>query len=66
MNTGPAFWLILTVGGAVLVGVLLAYGLISSDGAEPDSVSLVSLTSDRPRSCFQINLDQQLLRDVTF
>lgn len=29
MNTGPAFWLILTVGGAVLIGVLLAYGLIS-------------------------------------
>jgi len=29
MNTGPAFWLILTVGGAVLIGILLAYGLIS-------------------------------------
>jgi len=29
MNTGAAFWLILTVGGAVLIGVLLAYGLIS-------------------------------------
>jgi hypothetical protein len=26
MNTGPAFWLILSVGGAVLIGVLLAYG----------------------------------------
>ena len=29
MSTGLAFWLILTVGAAVLVGVLLAYGLIS-------------------------------------
>ena len=29
MNTGPAFWLILSVGGAVLIGILLAYGLIS-------------------------------------
>ena len=29
MDTGPAFWLIMTVGGAVLVGVALAYGLIS-------------------------------------
>jgi LPXTG-motif cell wall-anchored protein len=29
MNTGPAFWLILTVGGAVLIGVMLAYALIS-------------------------------------
>ena|SRR5438874_6611468 len=30
MNTGPAFWLIMTVGGAVLLGVALAYGLIST------------------------------------
>lgn len=30
MDTGPAFWIIMTVGGAVLVGVALAYGLISS------------------------------------
>jgi len=33
MNTGPAFWLIVTVGGAVLLGVALvalAYGLIST------------------------------------
>ena len=30
MNTqAPAFWLILTFGGAVLIGVLLACGLIS-------------------------------------
>jgi hypothetical protein len=29
MNTGPAFWLIMTVGAAVLLGVALAYGLIS-------------------------------------
>jgi hypothetical protein len=30
MNMGPAFWLIVTVGGAVLLGVALAYGLIST------------------------------------
>jgi hypothetical protein len=30
MDTGPAFWLIVTVGGLVLVGVALAYGLIAS------------------------------------
>jgi hypothetical protein len=29
MNTGLAFWLIMTVGAAVLLGVALAYGLIS-------------------------------------
>ena len=29
MDTGPAFWIIMTVGGLVLVGVVLAYGLIS-------------------------------------
>jgi hypothetical protein len=29
MDTGPAFWLIMTVGGLVLAGVVLAYGLIS-------------------------------------
>jgi hypothetical protein len=28
MNTGLAFWLIITTGGAVLIGVALAYGLI--------------------------------------
>ena len=30
MDTGPAFWLIITVGGLVLLGVVLAYGLIAS------------------------------------
>jgi hypothetical protein len=30
MSTGPAFWLIMTVGGAVLLGVALTYGLIST------------------------------------
>jgi hypothetical protein len=30
MDTGPAFWIIMTVGGAVLVGVVLAYGVIGS------------------------------------
>ena len=30
MNIGPAFWLIMTVGGAILLGVALAYGLIST------------------------------------
>jgi hypothetical protein len=29
-DTGPAFWIIMTVGGAVLVGVVLAYGVIGS------------------------------------
>jgi hypothetical protein len=29
-HMGPAFWLIVTVGGAVLLGVALAYGLIST------------------------------------
>jgi hypothetical protein len=32
MDTGPAFWLIVTVGVAVLVGVALTYGLISKRG----------------------------------
>ena len=30
MDTGPAFWIIMTVGGAVLVGVVLADGVIAS------------------------------------
>jgi hypothetical protein len=29
LDTSAAFWLIIGVGGAVLVGVLLAYGLIA-------------------------------------
>jgi len=32
MNTGPTFWLIMATGAAVLVGVALAYGLISRRG----------------------------------
>ena len=30
MDTGPTFWIIMTVGGAVLIGVVLAYGVIAS------------------------------------
>ena len=29
MNTGPTFWLIMATGASVLVGVALAYGMIS-------------------------------------
>jgi hypothetical protein len=29
LDTSAAFWLIISVGGAVLAGVLLAYGLIA-------------------------------------
>ena len=29
MNTGQAFWLIMTIGGAVLLGVALTYGMLS-------------------------------------
>jgi hypothetical protein len=29
MNTGPTFWIIIALGAAVLVGVALAYSLIS-------------------------------------
>ena len=32
MDTGPAFWLIMTIGAAVLVGVAVTYGLISRRG----------------------------------
>ena len=30
MNIGPVFWFIMTVGVAVLLGLALAYGLIST------------------------------------
>jgi hypothetical protein len=36
VNTGSAFWLIITVGGAVLLGVALTYGLISRRGRRPE------------------------------
>ena len=39
MNTGPAFWLITLVGGAVLLGVALTYGLISRRGRREDSAA---------------------------
>ena len=32
MDTSVTFWLLVTVGGLVLLGVLLAYGLISKRG----------------------------------
>jgi len=32
MSTGPAFWLIVVAGAAVLIGLALAYGLISRSG----------------------------------
>jgi hypothetical protein len=36
VNIGPAFWVIMAVGGAVLVGVALTYGLISRRGRRVD------------------------------
>jgi hypothetical protein len=38
MDTGPAFWLIMTVGASVLVGVALTYGLISRRGQREKKV----------------------------
>jgi hypothetical protein len=32
MDRGVTFWLLATVGGLVLLGVILAYGLISKRG----------------------------------
>ena len=34
MNTGPTFWLIIATGASVLVGVVLAYGMISRRGRQ--------------------------------
>ena len=39
MSTGPAFWLIVTVGGAVLLGVALAYSPYAAQ--EPRQKSFV-------------------------
>jgi LPS O-antigen subunit length determinant protein (WzzB/FepE family) len=38
MNTGPAFWLIMIVGAAVLLGVALAYALISKRNRRENSI----------------------------
>ena len=38
MNTGPAFWLIMTIGGAVLLGVALTYGMLSRRARRKDKV----------------------------
>ena len=40
MNASPAFWLIMTIGGAVLLGVGLAYGLISRRGRREKGADL--------------------------
>jgi hypothetical protein len=39
MSTGPAFWLNVVVGTAVLVGVALAYGVISRRGRREKKIS---------------------------
>ena len=38
MSTGPAFWLIMIVGAAVLLGVALAYALISKRNRRENSM----------------------------
>jgi hypothetical protein len=38
MNTGPAFWPIMIVGAAVLLGVALAYALISKRNRLENSI----------------------------
>jgi Flp pilus assembly protein TadB len=39
MGTGPVFWLIMTVGGAVLLGVAMAYALISTRSRRDNPVA---------------------------
>jgi hypothetical protein len=39
MNTGPAFWMIVAVGAAVLIGVALTYGLISRRGRRAEGAN---------------------------
>jgi hypothetical protein len=39
METGPAFWLIMAVGAAVLGGMALTYGLISKRGRREEEAN---------------------------
>ena len=48
MELGPAFWLIMAVGVAVLVGVALAYGLLSPRLRRRNTMAARSSAACRP------------------
>ena len=64
MDTGPAFWLIMTVGGAVLLGVALTYGLISTRRRRDNPVAQ-RLTDAATRELYQEEEDRRVRQETT-
>ena len=63
MDTGPAFWLIMTVGGAVLLGVALTYGLISTRRRRDNPVAQ-RLTDAATRELYREEEDRRVLQET--
>ena len=63
MNTGPAFWLIMTVGGAVLLGVALTYGLISTRRRRDNPVAQ-RLTDAATRELYRDEEDRRVRQET--
>jgi hypothetical protein len=63
MDTGPAFWLIMTVGGAVLLGVALTYGLISTRRRRDNPVAQ-RLTDAATRELYREEEDRRVRRET--
>ena len=62
MSTGPAFWLIMTVGGAVLLGLALTYGLISTRRRRENPVAQ-RLTDAATRELYREEEDRRVHRE---
>jgi hypothetical protein len=63
MDTGPAFWLIMTVGGAVLLGIALTYGLISTRRRRDNPVAQ-RLTDAATRELYQEEEDRRVRQET--
>jgi YD repeat-containing protein len=63
MDTGPAFWLIMTVGGAVLLGVALTYGLISTRRRRDNPVAQ-RLTDAATRELYRDEEDRRVRQET--
>jgi hypothetical protein len=63
MDTGPAFWLIMTVGGAVLLGLALTYGLISTRRRRDNPVAQ-RLTDAATRELYREEEDRRVRQET--
>jgi Flp pilus assembly protein TadB len=63
MNIGPVFWIIMTVGGALLLGLGLAYGLAVTRKRRENPVAQ-RLTDEATRQLYEQEEDARRQRDA--